>query len=59
MISSCKAAPEIRTLIEKIKNDRKKRAEAKARRMLLRRPKRLTKLTASWSELLESVLANN
>ena len=36
-------APEIRTLIEKIKDDRKKRAEAKARRMLLRRPKRLTK----------------
>jgi hypothetical protein len=35
--------PEIRTLIEKIKDDRKKRAEAKARRMLLRRPKRLTK----------------
>ena len=37
------AAPEIRTLIEKIKDDRKKRAEAKARRMLLRRPKRLPK----------------
>ena len=43
MISSFKAVPEIRTLIEKIKDDRKKRAEAKARRMLLRRPKRLTK----------------
>ena len=43
MISSFKAAPEIRTLVEKIKDDRKKRAEAKGRRMLLRRPKRLTK----------------
>ena len=43
MISSFKAGPEIRTLIEKIKDDRKKRAEAKARRMLLRRSKRLTK----------------
>ena len=43
MISSFKAVPEIRTLIEKIEDDRKKRAEAKARRMLLRRPKRLTK----------------
>ena len=29
MISSFKAAPEIRTLIEKIKDDRKKRAELK------------------------------
>jgi iron(III) transport system permease protein len=38
MISSFKAVPEIRTLIEKIKDDRKKRAEAKARRMLLSRP---------------------
>lgn len=43
MISSFKPAPEIRTLIEKIKDDRKKRADLKARRMLLRRPKRLTK----------------
>jgi hypothetical protein len=43
MISSFKGAPEIRTLIEKIRDDRKKRAEAKARRTLLRRPKRLTK----------------
>jgi len=43
MISSFKAVPETRTLVEKIKDDRKKRAEAKARRMLLRRPKRLTK----------------
>ena len=43
MISSFKDMPEIRTLVEKIKDDRKKRAEAKARRMLLRRPKRLTK----------------
>jgi hypothetical protein len=43
MISSFKAASEVRTLVEKIKDDRKKRAEAKARRMLLRRPKRLTK----------------
>jgi hypothetical protein len=31
------------TLIEKIKAEIKKRAEAKARRMLLKRPKRLTK----------------
>lgn len=43
MISSFKAAPESRTLIEKIKDDRKKRAEAKAKRMFLRRPKRLMK----------------
>ena len=43
MISSFKAVPEITTLVEKIKDDRKKRAEAKARRMLLRRSKRLTK----------------
>jgi hypothetical protein len=43
MISNFKAAPEVRTLVEKIKDDRKKRAEAKARRMLLSRPKRLTK----------------
>jgi len=31
------------TLIEKIKADIKKRAEAKARRMMLKHPKRLTK----------------
>jgi len=35
--------PEIRTLIEEIKVDRIKRAEAKAKRMLLKRPKRLAK----------------
>jgi hypothetical protein len=35
--------PETRTLIEKIKADIKKRAEAKAKRMLLKRPKRLEK----------------
>jgi hypothetical protein len=35
--------PEARTLIEKIKADIKKRAEAKAKRMLLKRPKRLEK----------------
>ena len=31
------------TLIEKIKAELKKRAEAKARRMLLRKPKRLVR----------------
>ena len=31
------------TLIERIKAEIKKRSEAKARRMLLKRPKRLTK----------------
>ena len=31
------------SLIEKIKAELKKRAEAKAKRMLLKRPKRLTK----------------
>jgi len=35
--------PEIRTLIEKIRADRRKRAEAKAKRMFLKRPKRLAK----------------
>jgi hypothetical protein len=34
---------EAMTLIEKIKADIKKRAEAKARRMMLKHPKRLTK----------------
>jgi hypothetical protein len=43
MISTLKVTPEIRTLIDKIKGDQKKRAEAKAKRMLLRRPKRLAK----------------
>jgi hypothetical protein len=33
-------APEFRTLIEKIKVDLRKRAEKKAKRMLLKRPKR-------------------
>jgi hypothetical protein len=33
--------PDARSLIEKIKGDIKKRAEAKARRMLLKTPKRL------------------
>ena len=37
------AAPEIRTLIEKIKADLAKRAESKARRMFLKRPKRVAK----------------
>jgi hypothetical protein len=32
--------PETRTLLEKIKADIKKRAEAKAKRMFLKRPKR-------------------
>jgi hypothetical protein len=35
--------PDARSLIEKIKGDIKKRAEAKARRMLLKTPKRLAK----------------
>jgi hypothetical protein len=35
--------PDARSLIDKIKDDIKKRAEAKARRMLLKRPKRLAK----------------
>ena len=35
--------PETRTLIEKIKAEIKKRAETKAKRILLKRPKRLTK----------------
>ena len=35
--------PDARSLIEKIKDDIKKRAEAKARRMLLKTPKRLAK----------------
>jgi hypothetical protein len=35
--------PEAITLIEKIKADMKKRSEMKARRMLLKRAKRLTK----------------
>jgi hypothetical protein len=43
MISTLKVTPEIRALIDKIKDDQKKRAEAKAKRMLLRRPKRLAK----------------
>ena len=34
---------EAMTLIERIKAEIKKRAEAKAKRMLLKRPKRLTK----------------
>jgi hypothetical protein len=43
MISTLKVTPEIRILIDKIKGDQKKRAEAKVKRMLLRRPKRLAK----------------
>ncbi len=35
--------PDTRSLIEKIKAEIRKRAEAKAKRMLLKRPKRLTK----------------
>ena len=35
--------PEAVTLIEKIKAEIKKRAEAKAKRMLFKRPKRLAK----------------
>jgi hypothetical protein len=37
------SGPDARSLIEKIKDDIKKRAEAKARRMWLKRPKRLAK----------------
>ena len=41
MISTLKVhTPETRTLIEKIKAEVKKRAETKARRMLLKVPKR-------------------
>jgi hypothetical protein len=44
MISTLKVpTPETRTLIEKIKAEIKKRAEAKARRMLLKMPKRQMK----------------
>jgi hypothetical protein len=44
MISTLKApTPETESLIEKIKAEIKKRAEAKAKRSLLRRPKRLAK----------------
>jgi hypothetical protein len=44
MISTLKVpTPETRTLIEKIKAEIKKRAEAKARRMLLKVPKRQMK----------------
>ena len=35
--------PEVVTLLEKIKAEIKKRAEAKAKRMLLKRPKKLAK----------------
>jgi hypothetical protein len=35
--------PDARSLIEKVKDDIKKRAEAKARRMLLKTPRRLAK----------------
>jgi len=35
--------PEIRSLIERIKADLRKRAETKAKRMLLKRPKRMAK----------------
>ena len=38
---------ETRTLIEKIKAEIKKRAEAKARRMLLKAPKKQMKRTAT------------
>jgi hypothetical protein len=44
MISILKArTPGTESLIEKIKAEIKKRAEAKAKRMFLRRPKRLAK----------------
>ena len=44
MISTLKVhTPQTRTLIEKIKAEIKKRAEAKARRMLLKVPKRQMK----------------
>ena len=43
MISTLKIQTSELTLIEKIKAEIKKRAEAKAKRMMLRHPKRLTK----------------
>ena len=44
MISTLKArTPGTESLIEKIKAEIKKRAEAKVKRMFLRRPKRLAK----------------
>lgn len=44
MISTHKVlAPDTRTLIEKVKADLQKRAEAKANRFWLRKPKRLTR----------------
>jgi hypothetical protein len=43
--------PEPMTLIEKIKAQIKKRAEVKAKRMLLKRPRRLTNATTSHSAL--------
>ena len=44
MISTLKVRkPEATTLIEQIKAEIKKRSEAKAKRMLLKHPKRLTK----------------
>jgi hypothetical protein len=46
MSSTLKVQAEAPSLIEKIKAEIKKRAEAKAKRMLLKRPKRLTKRTS-------------
>ena len=43
MISTLKIQTSEITLIEKIKAEIKKRAEAKAKRMMLKHPKRLTK----------------
>ena len=43
MISTLKIQTSELTLIEKIKAEIKKRAEAKAKRMMLKHPKRLTK----------------
>jgi hypothetical protein len=43
VISTLKSQTSELTLIEKIKAEIKKRAEAKAKRMMLKHPKRLTK----------------
>ena len=54
MLSSFKAVPEIRTLIEKIKDDRKKRAEAKAdaSQETQKADETLAAFRSAWSELL-------
>jgi hypothetical protein len=46
--------PEPMTLIEKIKAQIKKRAEVKAKRMLLKRPRRLTKRYGNQSDVVDA-----